>query len=476
MTFSRVIHRLLLMLLTLIGVTLLVFVLVSLSPGGVSAGLVAAGGESGAEAPAGGVGGPAAGSRRAAEIAYLEDRYGLDAPLPVQYLRWLARLSPLRFGPSDKIGSRGERVRAPRTPIGGIPAIDPPAQLSDSPTMHDARSPEAGPAAERRYDEASRDYAKARAALISARLAQESDTLESARKAEAAARAGLLAALAAAPFPSAGLEIIPGLLWIDRPDLGWSFKRGRPVSALIAEALPITLLLNGLSIALVYAAAVPAGVLCAARRGTWIDRVLSTCFSMLWSLPVVCASVLAVGFLASRRHLGLFPAGGLHSPGIGDAAFLPFAAGDGSIRPGWMLDWAWHLVLPVACQSYAGIAVISRLVRAAVLDNLGSLFVRTARAKGVSESDVVVYHAFRAGLLPLITVFSGVFPAMLSGSVIIERAFSIPGMGSLMIDAVNSNDRELLMACVLIAAAATVTGLLLADVLYALVDPRARRD
>lgn len=272
-----------------------------------------------------------------------------------------------------------------------------------------------------------------------------------------------------------GITIIPGVLRVAWPDLGWSFGRGAPVLRLIAERLPVTLLISALSLAVIYAVAVPLGVWAASRRGTWIDRALGGLFSALWSMPVACAGVLLIGFLASNRRLGWFPASGLHSPGSSDWTFLPGVGSGGIWTHGWALDIAWHLALPVVCQSYLGIAVVARLVRASVLDNLGSLFVRAARAKGLPERDVLVHHALRAGLLPLITVLGSVIPAMFSGSVVIERVFSIPGIGSLMVEAVTLRDRELLVGDVLVIGVVTVASLLLVDVLYALADPRVRR-
>lgn len=365
---TRPLQRLLLSIPTLLGLTLLVFLLISLSPGGVSGGLDARLGTQEGGAP----------GRDSARIAYYEARYGLNKPVLVQYARWLGQLSPLKFG-------------------------------------------EPAP-----------------------------DALD------------------------AGLTIVSGAIRVDWPDLGWSFGRNQPVSRVLREALAVTLTVNVLAYALMYAVAVPAGVLCAAKRGTWIDRGLSTLFAVLWSVPGVCMAVGLLGIFATRDVLGWFPSGGLHSPDSASAPFLPSMDNAGNFVPGWALDSAWRLVLPVVCQAYAGVAVVSRLVRAGVVENMGAAFVRTARAKGVSEGDVVVHHAFRAGMLPLVTVFASTFPAMLSGSIVVERVFALPGMGGLMLDSVGLRDRELLMGAVLIAGVVTVLAVALADVLYRVVDPRTR--
>lgn len=362
---TRLLHRLLLAIPTLLGLTLLVFLLISLSPGGVSAGLEAAmgGGDSGA-------------SRDAARIAYLQDRYGLDKPVLVQYTRWLHQLSPVKFG------------------------------------------------------ESTADHA---------------------------------------------VPLVPGVISLAAPDLGFSFGRSRPVWECIKEALAVTLTVNVLAYALMYAVAVPAGILCAAKRGTWIDHSISSAFAVLWSVPSVCMAVALLGIFATRDMLGWFPAGGLHGPDAASALFLPSFDSAGRFVPGWALDSAHRLVLPVICQAYAGVAVVTRLVRSGVIENLSEPFVRTARAKGVPERDVIVHHAFRAGMLPLVTVFASTFPAMLSGSIVVERVFSLPGMGSLMLEAVGLRDRELLMGITLMAGVVTMLAVALADVLYRVVDPRTRR-
>jgi len=136
----------------------------------------------------------------------------------------------------------------------------------------------------------------------------------------------------------------------------------------------------------------------------------------------------------------------------------------------------WHLCLPVACLVYTGFAILSKQTRAAMLDNFSADYVRTAKAKGVAPGDVVFRHVFRNSLLPLITMFASIFPAMLAGSVVIENIFSIPGMGSLVLEAINLRDRELLLANALMIGVVNLLALLLADILYAMADPRITFD
>jgi peptide/nickel transport system permease protein len=163
---------------------------------------------------------------------------------------------------------------------------------------------------------------------------------------------------------------------------------------------------------------------------------------------------------------------GLHDRAADTWTFLPGTQADGSWQLGWLGDALWHIVLPVACLVYGGFAVLSKQTRAAMLDNFNADYVRTAKAKGVERRDVVIHHVFRNSLLPLITMFVTVFPATLAGSVVIERIFSVPGMGSLILDAINQRDRELILANTFMIACVNLTALLLADILYAVADPR----
>ncbi len=151
-----------------------------------------------------------------------------------------------------------------------------------------------------------------------------------------------------------------------------------------------------------------------------------------------------------------------------------FATGD-FVR-GFAIDRLWHLVLPVLCLSYGGFAALSKLMRTAVLENLLADFTRTARAKGVSENDVIWRHVFRNSLLPLITVSASLLPALLAGSVIVEAIFTIDGMGKLAVDAVKGRDREMVLSVTLVSGILTLVGYLIADICYAIVDPRVSYD
>ena len=279
-------------------------------------------------------------------------------------------------------------------------------------------------------------------------------------------------AFMAGPYPKSGFPVIPNLVSLDTSDFGVAFSKNRPVWDLIIEALPVTLLINLIAFPISYLIAVPTGVIASVRRGSWFDTLTGVLYLSLYSIPTVLAGVFAIGFLANNQYLGLFPVSGMHDTTADTMAFLPSTYDAGVYKCGWLLDLVWHIALPVLCLTYGSFAILSKQTRASMLDNLSADYVRTAKAKGVARNDVVVRHVFRNSLLPLITMFVGIFPAMLGGSVVVERIFSVPGMGSLVLDAISNNDRDLILADVLMIAAVNVFALLLADILYAVADPR----
>jgi microcin C transport system permease protein len=496
-------RRLLLMIPTLIGITFLVFMLLALSPGGIGEALAAAGGQMEA-------------SKRAQLEAYLEDRYGLDDHEIVQYLRWLGRMSPVKFGTRDQVTAGGELVRSPKAlkpppmwrwfaselpspPTGVVSPVREDMTADQKATAYRAVEAEAATARTRlisavtdlrgsliRYADAAglqgaatKDQKLRESALRGVSpdrsLPQWSDVERAGRaaieayRAAVEARARLQAAFAGRPFPQAGFPIIPGVISVAAPDMGVAFSKGRPVRQLIKDALPVTLLLNLTAFPLIYLVAIPGGMLAATKRGTWVDVGSGALFVGLWSIPPVVAGVLMLGFLAGS---GWFPTSGLHDRAADAMAYLPRFTEAGAWERGYLLDVIWHIALPVACLVYGGFAVLSKQTRAAMLENFSADYVRTARAKGVPHKDVVLRHVFRNSLLPLITMFVTLFPAMLSGSVVIESIFTVPGMGSLILEAIHLRDRELILANTMMIAAVNLLALLLADVLYALADPR----
>jgi peptide/nickel transport system permease protein len=254
------------------------------------------------------------------------------------------------------------------------------------------------------------------------------------------------------------------LIWLRRVvtlDFGNSYKDHRPVIEKIAERLPITIELNLISIFLVYIIAIPIGVLSAVRQGTFGDRMTTVVLFILYSLPNFWVAVLLIMFLGGGEFLNLFPIYGIQSPGLELASFFKK-----------VVDHLWHLVLPVFCLTYGGLAALSRYQRAGMLEVIRQDYIRTARAKGVPEKLVIFKHAFRNSVIPIVTLLGYLLPGMFGGSVIIESIFSIPGMGQLGFEAVLSRDYPVVLAIATISAVLTLFGLLVSDLLYVWADPR----
>lgn len=352
---TYIIRRLLLTIPTLLGITIVVFMVMGLSPGGVGGSLLNDNGDMKAD-------------EARAQREYLEKRFGLNQPLRVQYWRWLNHVSPIGFEPKED-GSTG-RFR-----------------------------------------------------------------------------------------------------FLKMPDLGYSFAVRRPVVDLVAERLPVTVLLNVITLPITYSIALLSGIYAARRRGGWFDVTSAFLYLCLWSVPVILAGVLCIGFLANRQYIQLFPTNGLHDVMAANMTFLPVHTSAGW-QPGWLLDTCWHLCLPVLCLSYGGFAFLSRLTRGSMLENMASDYARTAKAKGLPENAVVYRHVFRNSMIPLITSSAGIIPGLLGGSLIVESIFSLQGMGKLMLDAVHAHDRELILDQALVVGALGLLSYLLADILYVVADPR----
>jgi peptide/nickel transport system permease protein len=251
------------------------------------------------------------------------------------------------------------------------------------------------------------------------------------------------------------------LLRVVRFDFGDSIKHHRPVIDLIKERFPITLTLNLIAFFLIYTISIPMGVFSAVRHKLFFDRASSVLLFMLWALPSMWVGQMLIGYFCGPTFVNWFPPAGLRS---NNADILPFFP--------WLADRLWHLTLPVLCLTYSGFAYLTKVVRAGMLENLRADYVRTARAKGLSNWTVIIRHAFRNSVIPVITIMATLLPAMLGGSVIIEQIFSIPGMGLLAFEAVTTRDYNVVMAVATIGGLMNLIGLLLGDIAYAMVDPR----
>jgi peptide/nickel transport system permease protein len=245
-----------------------------------------------------------------------------------------------------------------------------------------------------------------------------------------------------------------------RFDLGTSHQYKRPVIELIGERLPVTVTLALLSIVITYLLAIPLGIFSATRPGTSIDRTVSTGLFLLYSMPsFFVGTVLLRGFTSGAWTF--FPTSGFSSDGA--------KAWNTWDRLG---DTLWHITLPLVTLSYAGLAALSRYTRSGMLDVLRADYVRTARAKGLAERDVVLYHAARNGMMPVVTLLAGFLPALVGGSVVVEYIFNLQGMGLLTIEAITNRDYNIVVGETLIVAVLTQIGILLSDLLYAALDPR----
>jgi peptide/nickel transport system permease protein len=248
-----------------------------------------------------------------------------------------------------------------------------------------------------------------------------------------------------------------------RGDFGESLYFRQRAWDVVSARLPVTLGLNLAALLLAYALSLPLGLWSAVRAGRPAERAVTAALFALYALPTYWVALLAVRFLGGIDGPGLFPTSGLHSERPAD---LP----GGSV----LLDQLWHAVLPVLCLTYASLAQLTAQARASLVDVLRRDHIRTARAKGLPESTVLWRHAVPGGVLPLVGLLGAQVPYLLSGSVIVETVFDLPGLGSLMLLAIQQRDVNVLMAVVTLTAGLTWLGLLLADLLLLAVDPRIR--
>ena len=244
-------------------------------------------------------------------------------------------------------------------------------------------------------------------------------------------------------------------------DFGHSLKDQRPVWDKLKERVPVSIQLTGISLILAYLISIPIGIYSATHQYTRTDKVTTVFLFTLYSLPNFWVATLAIVYLGGGDFWDVFPVFGLQT--IGSENW-----------PLWdqIKDRAWHLTLPVICMTYYTFAALSRYMRASMLEVVRQDFIRTARSKGLSERLVIYRHALRNSLIPIVTLMADLLPALIGGSIVIEYIFSIPGMGQLTFDAVLSRDYPVVMAVFTISALLTLLGILIADVLYTVVDPR----
>jgi peptide/nickel transport system permease protein len=244
-------------------------------------------------------------------------------------------------------------------------------------------------------------------------------------------------------------------------ELGWSFSRERPVREVLATALPNTLLLMVVALVGSFTLGILIALVQVARRGSATDHALSGTSLLLISMPDFWFAILTL--LAFTYWLPIFPVGGYIDP---LHEYMSFG--------GRLVDRLWHLVLPALTLTALASAAVARYQRAALLDVLPADYIRTARLKGLTEREILRRHALRNALLPIITMIGLSFPALLTGAFFVEKIFAWPGMGYEVMNAIGTRDYQLVVGGVIIGSIMVTLGSLLADLLYALADPRLR--
>lgn len=243
-------------------------------------------------------------------------------------------------------------------------------------------------------------------------------------------------------------------------DFGISYQDKRPVKSVIWDAIGWTMLISVLSMLIAYLIAIPLGVHSAVYKDTAIDRTISTILFMLYSLPNFWIATMLIMFLGGGDYLDWFPSFGLSSLSSDVGFFSRFT------------DISYHLVLPLACWTYTSFAFLSRQMRGGMLTVIRQDYIRTARAKGLEQKQIIWKHAFRNSLIPIITLFANVFPAAIGGSFILENIFSIPGMGKISLEAIYARNYPIIFTVLMFSAILTLIGYLVSDILYAIADPR----
>lgn len=244
-------------------------------------------------------------------------------------------------------------------------------------------------------------------------------------------------------------------------DLGRSFVDGEAVSEKILGRLPITVTINLLSLLIILSVSFPIGILSATKQYSWFDKATTLLVYIGFSIPSFWLALLLM--LLFGVSLGWLPLSGYQSLTVSGLSFFDR-----------LLDWARHLILPVLTASVVSLAFYSRYLRSEMLEVIRQDYIRTARAKGLPERQVILKHALRNAMISVVTLLGLELPTLIGGSVIIETIFAIPGMGQLSFQAVLARDYPVIMGLTMFGAVLTLAGNLLADLAYAWINPRVR--
>ncbi len=253
--------------------------------------------------------------------------------------------------------------------------------------------------------------------------------------------------------------------WISRAitgDLGYSIRYQEPVTDILKRRIFNTLLLSVAAFILSAVIAIPLAVISSTKQYSIFDYMVTVLAFIGLSIPAFFFALLMVKFLAF--DLGLFPISGMYSIGSGYEGFKHF------------LNVLHHMALPLIVLTFISLAGLMRYTRSAMLEVLSQDYIRTARAKGLSERVVIYKHALRNGLIPVITILSLSLGFLLSGAILTETVFVWPGMGTLAFQAILNRDYPLIISCTMIFALTVLMANLFADIMYAIVDPRIRYD
>ncbi|UCC49683.1 MAG: ABC transporter permease [Gemmatimonadota bacterium] len=253
-------------------------------------------------------------------------------------------------------------------------------------------------------------------------------------------------------------------------DLGVSLTQNRPIVSILAERIPNTLILSGTSLVLIFAIGIAIGIVQAVRQHSTLDHTLTLSALFIYSMPSFWLGLMLILVFAHKAHLLDWWPAALTFPASGMTSV------DYDLMSGWgkLGDRLHHLVLPSIALGVASAASVARYMRSSMLEVIRQDYIRTARAKGLPERTVILKHALKNALLPIITLLGLYLPFLFSGAVLVEYVFAWPGMGRTIVDAISQRDYPLVMATSFIFAVMVVIANLIADILYAVVDPRIR--
>ena len=277
-----------------------------------------------------------------------------------------------------------------------------------------------------------------------------------------------------------GLNVLPAALGggtngLIHGDLGFAIQSGRPVTTVIAERIPATFILASTSLVIWVGIAIFLGVYAAVHRYSLFDQAVTFFSYVFYSLPTFWLGLNLIFIFGVA--LRWFPPAGSSRPASGRRSARPSTGPAFGTKPlAAILDIARHLILPVATLVAVNIAGDSRFVRASMLESINQDYVRTAKAKGLRQRVVIGKHAFRNAMLPVVTNVALEIPFLFSGAIVTETIFTWPGMGRLFIESINQRDYFVIMGLLLVTSIITLFANLLADVIYAVVDPRIRYD